>query len=385
MPPDFRPTTPDDLPRIQELLRSAFGGSADAPYLNPAMLRWKYWATGTSWIGSRGYVLEQGGKLLAHVSVWPVKVHGCDAVNLLDWAAVRFPPGMGVALVDRVAELAPILVSTGGSKATRAIMPRIGFQPVTNQNVYVRVLRPWKQHRTRPPEGLQRALSRLVRNALWSVAPPVPLRQWSCKPVDSLAEDAAASHLLSCPAAVVRAWKLEGPARSDGRPRQGRSNVLAGETACPAEQHGRDDRGLKPVGRPQETMACPTTLQECSNVKLAGETACPTLGRYFVLSRVGGQSRIARLRIDSERAEDLQAAYALALRAALEDAEACELAAVSSSGEVNEALEANGFRYRSQRPVFVRERAPSHAGPPELDMLDDDMAYLNVPEYPYFA
>lgn len=320
----FRSTSPDDLPRIQDLLRTAFNSSSGAPNLEPDLLRWKYYEPGPRWNGSRSYAMEQDGKLLAHGSVWPVKIQGVVAANLLDWAAVKFPPGMGVSLVRRLAEISPVLISTGGSKATRSIMPRIGFHPIPTQCVYVRVLRPLKQHRTRPSERAVRAFPRLIRNAMWSIAPPVPLRQWTASRVNSL-PDRAANHLLHCPAASVTAWSLE---------------------------HPRGQQG------------------------------------YFVLSRVGGQSRIARLRIDSLRWSDWTAAYAVAVRIALDDPEACELVALSSSVMVNEALETNHFHLRDHRPVFVhdpRKLIPPDAHPLEFDMLDDDFAYMNTPEYPYFA
>lgn len=315
MPLEFRTTGPDDLPRIKALLQSAFQMGPETPNFDDALLRWKYWEPGTTWQGSRGYVLEKDGAMVAHGALWPLRIEGAVAANLLDWAAVKFPPGMGVSLVRRLSEIAPVLVSTGGSKATRAIMPRIGFRHIGNQSIYVRVLRPLRQYRTRPPEPALRALPRLARNISWSIAPPVPLCGLTASPAASL-DDPAADHLLKCPSAAVTAWSL-------------------------------------------------------------GE-----LG-YFLLSRVGGQSRIARL-----RHPDPTAAYAVAVRTALLDPEACELVALSSSLTVDQALEVNHFRRREQRPVFVHDPGqliPKAAYPLEFDMLDDDLAYLNIPEYPYFA
>ena len=315
----FRTTCPKDLPRIQALLQAAFRSGPDAPNLDAELLRWKYWDPGTTWNGSRSYALENDGLMVAHGSIWPIAIAGVCAANLLDWAAVRFPPGMGVALVRGLAEILPVMISTGGSKATRAIMPRIGFRHVANQSVYVRVLRPFPQYRTRPPEAMKRALPRLARNIWWSVVPPAAMRQWSASRTSELS-DAAAEHLLKCPGAKVTAWSLE---------------------------HPRAEQG------------------------------------YFVLSRVGGQCRIARM-----VCPDLSAGYAVAVESALEDPEAYELVAVSSTLAGDQALEGNHFHRRDQRPVFVhdpQQLIPPGAYPLPLDMLDDDMAYLNVPEYPYFA
>lgn len=319
MPAEFHATSPDDLPRIQALLQAAFQSGPDAPNLDAALLRWKYWDAGTSWEGPRSYAIEKDGIILAHGSLWPVEIAGVCAANLLDWAAVKFPPGMGVSLVRRLAEIVPVMISTGGSKATRAIMPRIGFQHVANQTVYVRVLRPVPQYRSRPAEPLTRALPRLARNMFWSIVPPAPTRQWTALRTSEV-PDPAANHLLKCPAATVTAWSL---------------------------QHPRGKRG------------------------------------YFVLSRVGGQCRIARI-----LCPDLAAGYAAAVQVAFQDPDAYELAALSSTLAADQALEANHFRRREQRPVFVhdpKKLISPGAYPLPLDMLDDDMAYLNVPEYPYFA
>lgn len=323
MPLEFRSTTPADLPRIQALLRAAFNAPANARALDSALLRWKYWESTGAWNASRSFALEQDGELVAHGSVWPVCIPGVNAANLLDWASARMPPGAGISLVRRLAEIVPVLVSTGGSPATRAIMPRIGFRHLGNQNIYARVLRPWRQHRTRPREPLHRALPRLVRNVAWSAAPAVPLRGWRVRRAESV-DDTAASHVMKCPAARASVWLLQHPGGRNG---------------------------------------------------------------YFVLSLVDGQMRIARLRIESETAADWAAAYSLAAATALNEPEACEVAALSSSRRVNEALEANGFHFRAQRPVFLYDpqRLVANAAALDFDMLDDDMSYLHLPGYPYFA
>lgn len=98
---------------------------------------------------------------------------------------------------------------------------------------------------------------------------------------------------------------------------------------------------------------------------------------FGMLSRVGGQCRIARF---------LGTGYSAAVRAALEDPEACELIALGHDAETRAGLEAAGFRKRGSRAVFVYDpgkRLTDHDFPLPLTMLDDDLFYLNTPEYPF--
>ncbi len=69
MPTDFRTTDINDLPAIQRLLQSAFHTGPDSPNIESALLRWKYYDPGPEWTGSRSYVLERDGALLAHGSL----------------------------------------------------------------------------------------------------------------------------------------------------------------------------------------------------------------------------------------------------------------------------------------------------------------------------
>jgi len=104
-----------------------------------------------------------------------------------------------------------------------------------------------------------------------------------------------------------------------------------------------------------------------------------------MLSRIGGQCRLADLRIHSERPEDWIAAYATATRAAARDRESCELVTYATVPLVCQALEANGFRMRSEMPVLALDKNNLLGNAPRLrlDMLDDDSSYLNNPADPY--
>jgi hypothetical protein len=106
---------------------------------------------------------------------------------------------------------------------------------------------------------------------------------------------------------------------------------------------------------------------------------------YFLLARVGGQARLADLRILSDEQADWNSAVATCVQAAASFPENCELFATATTPRMAQALESNGFRFRGESPVFVydRKKVLDSAERLQLSMLDDDGAFLNFPEYPY--
>jgi hypothetical protein len=106
---------------------------------------------------------------------------------------------------------------------------------------------------------------------------------------------------------------------------------------------------------------------------------------YFLLSRVGGQTRIADIRLDSGDAGQWTVAYSLASRAAAELPETCEVLAVASTPLASESLTASGFRNRGTAPLFLYDPQKKLAGAPPIfwNMIEGDAAYLHDPAYPY--
>ncbi len=338
----FRPSTPDDLPGIVQLLQSAFNAPADAPYLDRTLLSWKYFEAGPEWDGSRSYVLAQEDRLVAHACAWPVRIVSRTglhmAICLLDWASARELPGMGMMLARKLAQLAPIALSIGGSDMTRQIMPRIGFRQKGELLSYARVLRPWLQFRTRPSEPPPKSLLRLARNAVWSMRPTAWRESWSARPLASA------------------------------------DNAVSG-VGQPGSIHHADLLDF--------VLRCPG-----ARVTAFDLLRLDTPRGYLVLSRVGGQSRIADLRICSDTLGEWKSAYAAAVETAKQDRDAAELIAVGSDSVTIKALEDNGFFPRDRRPVFVSDpqhRIPEEDYPLHLDMLDDDLSYLNIREQPYLT
>ncbi len=317
------------MPDIAALMQAAFDAPANAPFLNPALLRWKYFDPNPAWPAvPRSYVLDQDGKLLSHGCSWPVEP---GVACLIDWVSAKGSPGMGIMLARKIAQLSPVLLSIGGSEMTQKIMPKIGFTKTGELLTYARVLRPWRQFRTRPDNHGVKSLLRFARNIVWSLRPTALTSGWTA------VESPGPEFLMRCPAARLKAYKL-----------------------------------ASAVGRtPWSASDPPVALGSV----LVGPTPSSS-GPYLLLSQVNGQSRIAELTIPTPEA------YAAALDASLRDPEASELIALAHDGPTRRALIANGFEERMQRSVFV---CGSPNTPLRLNMLADDLFYLNTPDHPYLT
>ena len=329
-------TTPDSLAETAAFLRGVYHASSDSPNFNHDLLAWKYYQPGPEWEGSRSFVLRKEDAVLAHGSVWPVRLATpagtVMAVRVLDWASSA--PGMGVALMNQMSKRADVVLGVGGSEDTLRVLPAMGFKQRGTARIYARVLRPWRQFRTRTFDG-SRAIPRLLRNTQWSRSPLAAAAGWTC-------------------ASAV-------PSAFDGG---------AGE--YPESRHSAGFLGFM--------LRCPGAAMSFFSLSKNGlPQGC------FVLSRVGGQSRLADLRIRSEKPDDWIAAYATAVSAAARDPQSCELATYATVPFVCQALEANGFRMRGEMPVLALDRKNllGDAAHLHLGMLDDDSGYLNNPANPY--
>jgi hypothetical protein len=341
---EFRASTAGDIEEVAGLIRTAFRAHPQAPFLDRGLLQWKYFVPGPDWNGARSYLLRHDGSLVAHGCAWPVKLmferRSYSALTLLDWVASKTSLSAGLQLVGKMASLADILISIGGSEATRKILPRIGFRTVDVLHEYARVLRPWRQFRTRPSGVTPREIARLARNTGYSLRPRASSHGWSLRQVTTL--DATCiedSSVASGPASLHT------------------SAFLEYMTRCPAAR-----------------ITCFELLKESQP---AG---------YAVISLVNRQCRIAEIRLHSREQTDWSAAVSATVETAIEFPEACELVAWTSEPHLRCALEANGFQPRDHRSVFVQDSrnliAFSGTGW-DLTMLDDDSAFLNFPERPY--
>ena len=332
-----------DLNDVAKLLVSVFNLPSNASFVNPAVLRWKYFDSGPQWEGSRSYVLRKAGQIHAHCAVWPLNLHFADkeitCLCYIDWANRSDLPGAGFMLKKKLMKLSDTSIVVGGSAETREIVPKLGYSHVSDVTTFARVVRPWKQFRTRPTESVLKGTARLSRNTLWTYSSMLsipkgwaalrvksfdsPLHQYDELPYPTPWRNAAyLNYWLRCPAAEISAY-----------------HVLHNEF-------------------------------------IAG---------YFLLSRVGGQTRIADIRLRSGVPQEWAAGYRLAARAAAQIPETCEILVAASTPLAREALAASGFRERGSSPLFLYDPKKKLAGalPMFWNLIEGDAAYLQDPVYPY--
>ncbi len=353
-----RSATTSDLGDVAEMLVAGFKTAPDAPFVNHRLLRWKYFETGPGWQGARSYLLKEGNDVLAHCGVWPINMGFSDrnvtCLCFTDWVGSRKFPGAGLLLKKKMMSFAETALVVGGSHDTRAIIPRLNFKDVEKIGVFVRVVRPWKQYRTRPMEGMGKDIARLARNIMWSRAPAGTIPDgWSSARLQSF--DSVFAPVL---------------ARLD----------------------------QAPYPSPQRSLEYLNFWLRCPAAEITGFSILKR-GRvrgYFLLTRLGGQTRIIDIRLihekrrelgDVEEQEDWNAAYALATKMAEDGAETCEILAVASTEFSREALLSTGFRQNGSLPLALYDpRAELRSAPPIFwNMIDGDIAYLYDPTSPYNA
>jgi hypothetical protein len=342
---EFSPTVPDDLEAVVSLLLAGFKAGPEATFVDRRLLQWKYFESGPQWEGSRGYVLKHEDAIQAHCGVWPVHLSVAgkkvSCLCFVDWVSDRNAPGRGFLLKKKLMSFAETAIVVGGTDDTRAVIPKLGFKTVSDVGFFVRVSRPWQQYRTRPSEGIARDVARLVRNTAWS--------------------------RFDLRSAVHRGWSATRLESFD-------NSLLEG--CC-----NRDDP------TPWRSAEYLNYWLRSPTVAISGfalQRARKTLG-YFLLSRVGGQTRIADLRLSSTTQDDWNAAYSLAEQVAASDPETSEITAVASTLFAELALRSSGFRRRGSAPLFLYDPQKKLRDSPPIywNLIDGDAAYISDPEHPY--
>jgi hypothetical protein len=227
----IRPTTIEDAPSIVEFLARIFSVDAGEPFLEPSLMRWKYWAPRGDCDTPRSYVVEKDGRIVAHVGLWPVTapVSGSveRGVHMIDWAADPGAPGAGLSLLQRMTRTHDFVYSIGGSEMTRSILPKFGFRRAADALTWARPIRPLRQMRLHPARDL-RLPARFARNFWWSKFPGRVIEPgWTA--VESGGGSMGGSgafasdrgepffrYLQECPAASCRAFDLLDSGRKAG-------------------------------------------------------------------------------------------------------------------------------------------------------------------------
>jgi hypothetical protein len=311
-------------------------------------MRWKYHEAHPDWPGSRAFVLRKNGRLAAHVGIVPVTwltpAGPMTCVVPIDWAADPMIPGAGAVLQRKLNSIAKSVLQIGGTEQARKMAELFGLRPCASLDFWVHVVRPWRQHRLRPTRDWKSPL-RLARNSAWSLSRLARAPSgWEAVPVPEFTD------CMLPPVTPGILAALTPPARSAG--------LLNHMLRCPAAAF----RGYRLLG----------------DGKSRG---------FFLLSSVGPQTRIADLFVDSADPADWTAAYALAGRAAKGQPGTCEIAAVASTPIARRALSANGFRPRGCDPAWIFDPAQllDPAIPLHLTMLEWDGSYLYNPEDPFLS
>lgn len=330
---------------LADFLAGIFGVSRKHAFVRPEFLRWKYFQPRPDWDGPRSWVLRQEGRIASHAGVWPVRLRlsgrTIQTAHIIDWAATPDAPGAGALIYREALRRAGMLLGIGGSEQARKIVRKLGARQIGTLRNYVRVVRPWKQFRTRPPGGWK-AAAKAVRNTLWSRRPLMPAGTWR------------AAGLASFPQPLPDAGEPAGSGWVRGERTAAQLDYIL---SCPA--------------------TCRGFLLEC-----AGEAR-----GHMLLSRMGGQARIAGLRIAAAGPGDWEAAYAVAIREAAADPECAELVAVSSNAWTAAALEANGFAFYNDKPIWVLDPGGCLGETAEVDVqgLESDGFFLHDPAHPYLT
>ena len=338
MKTSFRATSPQDYEQIKVLLCSAFRCGPNEPFLERSHMEWKYWDPRPGWLGSRSYVLERGGSLVAHGCAWPLLFEGSGGsirvLHLVDWAADPKALGSGSVLLDKMRTLADGIVSVGGSDTTKRILPKLGFAPVGEFRTFARPLRPFRQAISHQSRGWRLPI-RFARNLVWSLSGGQIPPGWQAR--------------------AVSPEKIESWPRSHG-----------GEL-CPSR--GADFY--------EYVLRCPTAECRFFSVRKEDRGA-----GYFCLSLVPGQARIVELWMESDDPAVWGIGYALASRESAAMGAAEVVGAASSQTGWN-ALAVAGYRLRSNVPIMAQAQTSADFPRLLMQMADGDAFFLHhgKPQY----
>jgi hypothetical protein len=334
----------------QDLIRFLVKSFHADPTLNsfrPEVIRWKYFADHPEWTSSRSLAVKQDGQIVAHGGVWPVRLvtpkTEVRAIHLIDWTASRSAVGAGVHLLRKVAGLADVLLTIGGSRDTRNLLPKLGYKGCGELRRYARVIRPWLQFRTTPEKNWKTPIKLLRNSVLALTGVPSAPKGWQALKVTSFT------------------GSIEGGAI------------------------GQTTRSTSP----RRSAATLNYLLSCPAAPFSGflVSQAQKLRGYFLLAQVGRQMRIVDIRMDSEDREAWQAICALAVGSAAEHPEICEIVAASSNEVTGEAWLRAGFVHRETDQIFCYDprNLLSSLPPLDLNLADGDLCIMSEPLSPYLS
>jgi hypothetical protein len=340
----IRATTPEDIPRLHELMVEA----GLAPNFEPEHLRWKYWQERADFPGPRSFVMTRGSDILAHAAIVPgVCLFGGErvrTVHLIDWAARPSAPGAGVALLKHLGQTADALLAIGGSAQTLRVLPHLGFRRWGDATGYVRTLHPLRI--LTPSANPVRTLGpRVVRSMLWE---------------------------LAAPSSRVRGWTVR---------RLARNEMAQVSTVLPKST---DDLVVfeRNAALFEYCLSSPISSMTFHVLERGGRVR-----GYFLMSYAFRQARLADCWIDSDDPADWCALIKSAVHEAKQHPQAAELIAWGSDVVLSRRLLECGFHARGAVPIQVdAPRYPSlHECAVRVQMLDNDTAYRHAGRNEFWA
>lgn len=322
-----RPSTPQDETQIIDVLARAFSADRSAPFLDPVLLRWKYWEPCDDWPEPRSWVAEQDDRIVAHTALWPVTIgtgpaaeHG---ITMLDWAADR----QGVPMVQRLRRSHAFSYCIGGTPMTQSILPRIRFDIVGEALTWARPLRPLRKMLRYQRPDLRSPL-KVARKVQWSMSPT----------------------------------RTAGP---------GWVAIKAGsETTedAPVPLLERGDGFIRYLER------CPVARFLRFHIVNDGRKV-----GWFCLAEGRVQARVAGIWLEHSSPENWRIAFCLAQRAALDHTDACEIVARCATADSCSGAEQAGMKMRKRVPIFFsRQNGASQLPPLQYQLCDDDAVFLNI-------
>src|ERR1700687_3253313 len=186
----FHPTAPADSPRVRAFLREIFKADTNAPFLDEALVEWKYYRRHPHWDGSRSFVYEGDMGIAAHVCAWPVQLLTADGsitvAHALDWAASSQIRGVGALLLRQMHGLRDKSCCVGGTDVARKVIARTGYRLFADLEAYARPLRPLQQTVTHQRKDWKLP-ARLARNLAWTLRynPAIP-PGWTAEPIEPI-------------------------------------------------------------------------------------------------------------------------------------------------------------------------------------------------------
>jgi len=310
-------------------------------------MSWKYWSPHPFWEGSRSYILEHKGRVLAHGAVVPQRfrwgAHRFRSFHLIDWAAVGDAPGAGVSLFRRVLQLGDAGCVVGGSEMIQRVLPALGFRELGKATRYVRPLHPLRRL-SGLGDKTWRTLAQFSRSVLWAAQAP------------SVSSRETATRWISDP--TREAWSLPVMADPDKVILERTPELFSFFQSSPLVQ-----------------------------ARLFGFARNSTARGYFLLAAVPGQVRIADCWLESNRPSEWRDLYLSAVAQARRWSEAAEVVTVVSDDLRREALQQAGFHARGDYSIrfFARNLALREVSALRCEMLDSDAAYLHSGRVRFWA